>query len=414
MAEAQPGTVLPFPEARHRVESYAAQLRAVGVESVELIRAGGRVLAEEVVADRDLPPFSRATRDGYAVFSADVTQTPARLNVSGELQAGSSAEGILLQPGEAIEIMTGAPVPAGADAVAMIEYTARYGEVVEVRRPITSGENLVPRGAEARHGDLLLQRGIRLTPSAIALAASVGRSKVSVYGRPRVAILSTGNELVPVEASPGLAQIRNSNSYSLAAQVEAAGGSPLLLPIAPDEPDRLRSLIAQGLSADLLLLTGGVSTGKHDLVEPVLNELGAQFFFTGALIQPGRPIVFGDCLDPSYGLRRPFFGLPGNPVSTMVCFELFARPVLSALAGASPTALLFLQARLKREITTKTGLTRFLPASVSGEFERCEVELVSWQGSGDIAAAARANCYLVVPPDREHIQAGELVSVLLA
>ncbi len=410
---AETQAVLPFSDARHRVESYAAQLAPVGTETLALLHANARVLAEEVVADRDLPPFARATRDGYAVFSADVTQTPARLNVIGELKAGSASEGILLQPGQALDIMTGAPGPAGADAVVMVEYTARYGDVVEVRRPVSSGENFVPKGAEARQGALLLKPGTRLTPAALALAASVGRAAISVYRRPQVAILSTGDELVPVEASPGPAQIRNSNSYSLAAQVEAAGGVPHLLPIAPDEISQLRSLVAQGLSADLLLLTGGVSMGKHDFVEAVLADLDARFFFTGALIQPGRPIVFGDCADPASGARRPFFGLPGNPVSTIVCFELFARPVLAALAGALPAKLVFLQARLRREIRTKTGLTRFLPGSLTGEFDRSEVEHLLWQGSGDVATAARANCYLVIPQDREHIPAGELISVLL-
>ena len=241
-----------------------------------------------------------------------------------------------------------------------------------------------------------------------------------------MAILSTGDELVEIAAEPGANQIRNSNSYSLAAQVEAAGGDPAQLAIAPDQREPLRRLLEQGLGADLLLVTGGVSAGKHDLVEEVLGELGAEFLLTGALIQPGRPVVFGRA--PRRGetptLRQnraegwgnpatPFFGLPGNPVSTMVCFELFARPVLEALSGAAPTPLRFVQARLKAEVKTRTGLTRFLPAMLSGEFEEAEVELVRWSGSGDVAAAARANCYLVVPPEKERLAAGEMVSILM-
>jgi molybdopterin molybdotransferase len=188
-----------------------------------------------------------------------------------------------------------------------------------------------------------------------------------------------------------------------------AGGEPVLLPIAPDEPERLRELIAEGLEADLLLLTGGVSMGKYDLVEQALLELDAEFFFTGAQIQPGRPIVFGRI--PDAGNHKYFFGLPGNPVSTMVTFELFARPVLDALAGLQPRKLIFLHAKLKSEIKTKPGLKRFLPAVLSGEFETAEVELVPWQGSGDIAATARANCYVVV--DGGDIAAGEWVPVLM-
>ncbi len=422
MVPAVTSLVLPFPEARRRVEAYAAKLRPVGRELAGLLDAHRRVLAEEVIADRDFPPFARATRDGYALCSVDIAQVPARLSVVGEVRAGVSGA-LSLGPGQAVEIMTGAPVPAGADAVVMVEYTRRYGEMVEVSRPAIAGENIVPAGTEARRGQVLLGPGQRLTPAAIALAASAGRAQLQVYRRPQVAILATGDEIVEVTAAPGPAQIRNSNSYSLAVQVQAAGGDPVVLPVAPDDEAPLRRLIEDGLGTDLLLLAGGVSMGKYDLVEQVLAELGAEFFFTGCLIQPGRPVVFGECpagtaapgcAPPTPGTRspKPFFGLPGNPVSTMVCCELFARPVIEALCGVPPAKLVFLQARLKADIQTKTGLTRFLPAMLSGELERSEVELVRWQGSGDIAAAARANCYIVVPPDREHIPAGEMVAVL--
>ncbi len=326
--------------------------------------------------------------------------------------------------------MTGAPLPAGADAVVMVEYTAAAGKSVEIQRCLKSGENFVPRGAEARQGQLLVDRGTRLDHAAIAMAASVGASTLPVFRKPRVAVLSTGDELVEIGATPGPAQIRNSNTYSLAAQIENAGAEAVRLPIAPDQPARLRALIEEGLSCDLLLLTGGVSMGKYDLVEQVLAELKAEFYFTGAKIQPGKPIVFGSCgadtpvrVSAAYeqsartGVSAPhkryFFGLPGNPVSTMVTFKLFAQPMVAALAGAKPEPLTFLRARLKSQIRTKTGLKRFLPAVLSGEFENAEVELAAWQGSGDIAALARANCFLVIPPDCEQIAAGEWVSLLL-
>ena len=237
--------------------------------------------------------------------------------------------------------------------------------------------------------------------------ASVGKTDVVVFSRPAVAILSTGDEVVGISERPGPSQIRNSNSYSLAVQVREAGGEPKLLGIARDEVSSLRTLIAQGLQSDLLLLTGGVSMGKYDLVEQVLEEFGAEFLFTGAQIQPGKPIVFGRARG------KYFFGLPGNPVSTMVTFALFAKPLLQALEGASPAPLTFLHARLKSEIKTKTGLKRFLPGLLSGEFEQCQVELARWHGSGDVAATARANCYIVIPPDRERIAAGEWVAVML-
>ena len=409
--------VVSFEVARHLVEQHAVGLCPGEIETVDLLAALGRVLAEGIVADRDFPPFDRATRDGYAVRDADLTEVPARLEVVGEVKAGDWPEPGVCSVGhrQAVGIMTGAPLPAGADAVVMVEHTSLLaaGHTVEVRRSVSGGENFVPRGAEARAGQRLLDRGRRLDHADIAIAASVGKSRVQVFRKPRVAVLSTGDEVVEIDATPGLAQIRNSNSYSLAAQVRNAGGEAVRLGIAPDERGRLRSLIEEGLGCDLLLLTGGVSMGKYDLVEQVLGELKAEFYFTGAEIQPGRPVVFGVCGTCGSGAKKYFFGLPGNPVSTMVTFELFARPMTEALAGMTPQRLIFVRARLKSEIRTKTGLKRFLPAVLSGEFENAEVELARWQGSGDIAALAQANCYVVIPPERERMEAGEWVPLLM-
>jgi molybdopterin molybdotransferase len=423
------------------VEHHATGVPACGTESVDLLDTAGRVLAESILADRDFPPFPRSTRDGYAVRAGDLAKLPATLEVIGEIKAGQKLEEMpaTVEPLQTVAIMTGAPVPTGCDAVVMVEYTSRQGNRVEIVRGVAAGDNIVVRGAEARQGGVVLDRGLRLNDAAIALAASVGKARVEVFQRPRVAILSTGDELVGLKDSPGPTEIRNSNSYSLAVQVKAAGGKPVLLPIAPDEPDRLRGLIEEGLLADLLLLTGGVSMGRYDLVEQVLSEMHAEFFFTGAKIQPGRPVVFGrvPCgagapsasSEPALSLpkgqaparegtsvpsqQKYFFGLPGNPVSTMVTFELFARPLLEALAGMAPQKLRFLHAKLKSEIRVKTGLKRFLPAILSGELEDSVVELVPWQGSGDIAATARANCYVVIPPDRERVAAGEFVAIMM-
>jgi molybdopterin molybdotransferase len=326
--------------------------------------------------------------------------------------------------------MTGAAAPVGADAVVMVEHTSRAGDRVEITRSVSAGENIVPAGSEAKRGDRLLSPGARISYAEIAVAAAVGRSRLLVYARPRVAVLATGDEVVDVDVPPGTNQIRNSNSYSLAAQIQAAGGEAVLLPIAPDEPCRLRELLNEGLEAGLLLIAGGVSMGKYDLVEQVLAEMKAEFFFTGAKIQPGKPIVFGrvangadtlvrdSAADPEREVSETdyckyFFGLPGNPTSTMVTFELFARPVIEALAGMGVRKLNFTHAKLKTTLQTRIGLKRFLPASLSGETEAAEVELVKWLGSGDIAAVARANCYVVVPPNRERIEVGEWVPVLL-
>jgi molybdopterin molybdotransferase len=416
--------ILSFEQARHLVEEHAVGMRPRGKESVDLLESAGQVLAEPVKADRDFPPFPRATRDGYAVCAADLVRLPATLQVIGEIKAGVAASAIIkIEPGQAVAIMTGAPAPPGSDAVVMVEYTSRSGDQVEITREISAGDNIVAIGAEAKRGARLLSPGMRLDHAAIAVAASVGRSRLLVYSRPRVAVLATGDEIADIDVPLAPNQIRNSNTYSLAAQIQAAGGEPVLLPIAPDEPERLRELIEDGLEADLLLLSGGVSMGKYDLVEQVLKNLHAEFFFTGVQIQPGRPVVFGrvPCgagAPARDGATSPqankyFFGLPGNPVSTMVTFELFARPLLEALAGMAPQKLVFLHAKLKFEIKTKPGLKRFLPAILSGEFEHAEVELVRWQGSGDIAATAAANCYIVIPPDRERIAAGEWVPLLM-
>jgi molybdopterin molybdotransferase len=260
-------------------------------------------------------------------------------------------------------------------------------------------------GAEARAGAVILPAGTRIFPAQVAAAAACGAAHLSVFARPRVAIVATGDELVEVDQKPLLQQIRNSNSYSLAAQVVAAGAEPVRLPIARDERGHLEDIIGTALESDLLLLSGGVSMGKYDLVEEVLLFLGAEFFFTGALIQPGKPVVFGKLGE------RYFFGLPGNPVSTMVTFLLFVEPLLGALCGDAGRPPRFARGDLASDVRVKTGLTRFLPARLRSD---STVEPVSWQGSGDLASTSRSNCFLVVPADRPLLAAGETVTILLA
>ena len=407
----QAAGVLTFAQADQSVRQYCQRLTPPHRERVELLHSLGRVLAESVAADRDFPPFPRATRDGYAIRAADLENLPAKLRVIGQIKAGGTFSGTV-QRGAAVEIMTGAAVPAGADAVVMVEYTSASANEVEIRRGVAAGENVVPAGAEARAGDVLLTPGSRIQPAQIALLAAVGKANLSVFCKPQVAVLSTGDELVDVSEAPGPHQIRNSNSYSLCAQVTQAGGKSLPLPVSPDEERKLTILIHAGLdTADLLLLSGGVSMGKFDLVEQVLSRLGGQFFFTGALIQPGRPVVFGEIRKNSRTV--PFFGLPGNPVSVMTTFDLFVRPVLDALSGAAPGRTPAVAARLKKPLKSKIGLTRFLPAILQGGLYDPEVEIVPWQGSGDVLAASKANCYLVLSPDRETIDAGEMVTVVM-
>jgi molybdopterin molybdotransferase len=397
--------VVSYADASRIVREHANRLTPRHApEVVGLLDTLGRVLAEPILADRDQPPFPRSTRDGFACRAADVA-AGLPLAVIGSIRAGDAAV-IEVSAGEAVEIMTGAPVPPGADCVVMVEHVLRDRDTLHISpgRSVQPGENIVPMGAEARARAMIVPQGTRISPAQVAVAAACGAGQLSVYGRPRVAIVATGDELVEVNQQPQSQQIRNSNSYSLAAQILAAGAEPVRLPIARDEREHLEGIIRSALETDLILLSGGVSMGKYDLVEEVLLSLGAEFYFTGALIQPGKPVVFGR-LGEHY-----FFGLPGNPVSTMVTFLLFVEPVLGALCGDVGRGPRFAQARLVSEVQVKTGLTRFLPARLADK----NVEPVTWQGSGDLASTSRSNCFLVVPPDQPVLAAGETVTILLA
>ncbi len=375
------------------------------VETLSLQEVRGRVLAEDVVADRDCPPFNRSTRDGYAVRSVDAASLPTALDCLGEVRAGEHFTGQVGR-GQCVQIMTGAPLPPGADAVVMLEQARAHDSKLEVLRAVQPWENVVQQGSEALAGNIVLPRGRRLGAGEMGLLASVGLSRVKVFLLPRVAILPTGDEVVPVEQRPEWFQVRNSNSVTLAAQVAAAGGAPRELPIAHDQKPALRRLIEEGLEADLLLLSGGVSMGKYDFVEEILKELGAEFFFQGVAIRPGKPLVFGRVRE------RFFFALPGNPVSTFVTFELFVRPAIGMLQGAEFDCPVFLRARLGKPFRQKTGLTAFMPARVVLEGADPIVNLVGWQGSGDLVGVAAANCFLVVHPEQTELAAGDWVDVL--
>jgi molybdopterin molybdotransferase len=363
--------------------------------------AAGRVLADDVAADRDTPALARSVRDGYAVRAADA---PGELQVIGEARAGGRFGGFV-GPGQAVEIMTGAPVPDGADAVAMVEYTRREGDRVRIDRPAAPQQFINPRGCEAAAHEIVLRAGVRLDYSGVAALAAFGRERVKVFRKPRAAILATGDEIVEAGQTPEDFQIRNSNAWSLAAQVARAGGEPAVLPVARDNEGHTREMVESGLTADLLLLSGGVSAGKYDVVERVLAGLGAEFYFDRVLIQPGQPLVFGRARG------KFFFGLPGNPASTMVTFELFARAALELLGGQEETALHMPYARLTREFRHRPGIERFLPARLSADGG--EVTPVGWSGSGDIPAMTRANAYLVADADRAEYPRGELIRVLL-
>ena len=401
---------LPYPEVAAIIGAEAERFARGTAEAVALLDGVGRVLAEPLTADRDQPPFARSTRDGFAARAEDWAR--GVLPVAGLLRAGERWDEPLAQ-GTCLEIMTGAPVPLGADCIVMVEHTerARDGVTLCAGRLPVAGENIVPRGAEARAGVMLLPAGTRLHAHGVAVAAACGYAAVRVYRRPRVSILSTGDELVDVGDAPREHQIRNSNSYTLAAQVRALGGEPRLFAPVADAAEALHRAISEGMEdTDLLLLSGGVSMGKYDLVEPALARLGGRFYFTGARIQPGKPVVFGSLQEG----RLPFFGLPGNPVSTIVCFALFVAPVLAALGGEPGYVPRFAQARLRGTLAPKPGLTRFLPARVTHAIEGATAQVIAWQGSGDLASTARANGFVVAPDSAQELGDGAMVAVLLA
>jgi len=398
--------VLSYDEAARVMREQATALPAPHTESLPLLETLDRTLAQPVIADRDQPPFARSTRDGFACRATDFAKQQP-LAIVGHLRAGEAWTGPPLESGEAVEIMTGAPVPAGADCVLMVEHARAEPDRITPERSLQAGENIVPAGAEARTGATLIHPGTRIGPQHIALAAACGYESLSVFAKPRVAILATGDELVPLGAQPLPHQIRNSNSYSLAAQVTRHGGAPLIRPSVADSLEASESAIRAALDCDLLLLSGGVSMGKYDFVEQALASFDAEFFFTGARIQPGKPVVFGRL--PKQNLY--FFGLPGNPVSTLVTFALFAAPLLAALAGAKDLGPEFAQARLAHPVEPRPGFTRFLPARVESSAAGATIRAIPWQGSGDQSAAARTNCFLVVPPDHR-LNEGESATFL--
>ncbi len=374
-------------------------------EQVSLEHAHGRILAQDVLADRDYPALRRSLRDGFAVKSADV---PGTLTIRGEVRAGEQKQAPL-KSGEALEIMTGAPLPEDADAVVMVEHVERLNDggiaKVKIGQAAQPGQFINPRGAEAHRDSVLIPQGTRLDASHIATLAMCGHTMAPVARRPSVAILATGDEIVALDEKPAPHQIRNSNSYMLAALVRATGGEPVMLPVARDTKQALRPLLETGLRHDLLLISGGVSAGKYDLVKPTLRELGVEFHFERVRVQPGQPTAFGTLQN------KPVFGLPGNPGSTLVTYQLFARPALELLCGQAEPILPLLSARFEAPFKHKPGLTRFLPARLSADGE--SLRHIPWQGSSDVPALAKANVFLLADHNRESWEPGDAIRIML-
>ncbi len=396
---------LDWEEARRIVIEIVSGLsRQSNLESIPLSEAHGRTLAFAALADRDYPALRRSLRDGFALRAAD---TPGVLHILGEVRAGQD-EHVTLQPGQALEIMTGAPVPAGADAVVMVEHVTREGDAVHVKGLAERGQFVNDQGAEAGLNATLIPAGTRLDASHIATLAMTGQAHVSVVKKPEVAILATGDEIVELESRPAAHQIRNSNSYMLASLVRAAGGTAHILPVARDTKNALMPLLELGLADDMLLISGGVSAGKYDLVKPCLRDLGVEFHFERVRVQPGQPTAFGT-IQNALG-NKPVFGLPGNPGSTLITFQLFARAAIELLCGIEVPLLPLLWARFEAPFRHRLGLTRFLPALLNQD--GMHLRHLPWQGSSDVPALAKANVFLVADHDRETWEIGDMIRVI--
>ncbi len=379
--------------------------RTLPTENVDFQDAPGRVLAEDVVSDLDLPPFPRSAVDGFALRSADVKSPPSQLRVVGVVPAGASPA-FHVNGGEAAQVMTGAPVPEGTDAVQMVEKTRLEGERVEILEAVRLGKNIAPRGDEVKEGDIVLWKGTRLDAASVAVAATVGKVKLPVGRRARLAVIATGDELVDPATKPGPGKIRNSNAFSLVAQARSAGAEVRNLGVAKDTEESLRRLIRDGLGGDVLLLSGGVSMGRFDLVEGVLGELGVRTLFDRVALKPGKPLVFG--ISPGGGL---VFGLPGTPVSTMVTFELFVRPALAKMEGCGEPRRPLLSATLRDSLSSKGARRAFLPGWIEPEGSSLAAHPIATRGSADIVAFSKANALLIVPEDEERLAAGQTVQV---
>jgi molybdenum cofactor synthesis domain-containing protein len=386
------------------------QTAPIPTERVRIEDTLGRVLGEDVVADTDLPPFDRAQMDGYAVRAQDVNESPVRLRIVGESAAGKGWHH-QLEEGQAVRIMTGAPVPAGADSVQQVELTheLKDGTVVELLEPVETGKSIVQRGAEINAGEVVLRAGTTINAAMMAVLAAFGYAQVDVFRRPRVAVLATGTELVAVDQKPGQDQIRDSNNYSISAYAELAGAVVERMPLTGDETSLLKNQIAEAATrCDVIVTSGGVSMGVYDVTKAALKELDAEIFFERIALRPGKPTVFARLPNGTF-----VFGLPGNPVSVSVTFNLFARTALLTMQGVTEAALRRETAVLARSVKGTVDRESYLPAQLT---TNDDAELVAfplkWGGSSDFVAFALTTALVVVPANVKAIEAGSLVSVL--
>ena len=401
----------PMLSVEEALERVLGEFHPLEPEQVPIIETLGRVLAEDVVADADIPPHANSSMDGYAVLVADTAaasrQAPSRLCVVGELAAGYVAHAEVV-PGTAIRIMTGAPIPSGADAVVRVEDTEAAGEWVEILAEVPEGQYVRPAGEDVRQGELALPQGTFVRPSEVGMLATLGHSHVQVVRRPRVAILATGDEVVAVEEPLAPGKIRNANSYSNAAQVAKYGGIPVMLGIARDRVEELTAKISAGLAqgVDLFLTSGGVSVGDFDLVKDVLAAEG-ELEFWRVRMKPGKPLAFGRI----GGV--PVLGLPGNPVSVMVSFEMFVRPAILKMLGMTGWERRTVEATLMDAVRRKDDRRHYLRVRVEQHDGEVRAFLTGGQGSGILSSMVKANALAIIPEDWTHAPAGAQVRVIM-
>ena len=377
------------------------------VESVPLADSIHRIIRENVLADADSPRFDKAIRDGFAVRFEDLAAVPPILSIAGESRAGAGSE-VTVQRGQCCEIMTGAPLPAGANAVVMVENTERVSPgSVRILKSVRENEGLLRRGVEAKKGDLILQSGRKIRLADIGLLAGTGKSTVVVSRKPLVAVIATGDELVEVHENPKQDQIRNSNTYTICAQVKEAGGDPVALGVAKDNLEDLRAHIRHGLEHDILIVSGGVSMGKYDLVEQVFAEFGVEILFDKIAMKPGKPTVFG------HAGQTYVFGLPGNPLSTIVSFHMFVRPLILFLLKAADTAPKVLSAKLETPAKCDPERAALVPALTHFGDGQYWIKAAPWKGSSDLVGLSRANALMMIPSRSGTLEAGETVQFLV-
>ena len=400
-ASAQP---VPYDEA---LDTALTNVPRMPVVEVALAEAAGRVLVDDIACDVDMPPFDKSAMDGYAVRAADIATVPAELRIVEIIPAGFAPTKTICA-GECAKIMTGAPVPQGADAVVMVEDTEPVGEDrVSIGRAVETGSNICLRGEDVRKGQTVVTAGTVLRPFDIALAAGSGRTPLSVYASPRVAIIATGDEVVESDRTPEMGQIRNSNSHAVAARLRNSGIAADYLGIAPDDPDATAELLRDGLTRDMLIVSGGVSMGDFDFVPGVLKGLGVEILFDSVAVKPGRPTVFGRVGD------TVVFGLPGNPVSTLVITELLLMPALRRMMGEQNPAPTMLDAVLDAPISHKPKRASFRPVTLARSDGVWHATPVEYNGSADLAGAARGDGFAEIPKGVRELPAGAGARVLL-